>query len=334
MEKIMENKENVKPKLYKLFSYKEFLAIKDNIIVRDDFLKIGEVGEYYFNKAKKENPREFLLVDENTNNLLTYATLSDSLLSENVLHINFITTPNREIRGKGYASLMLDEICKYARSEGYQKVHLDGLGQEGRYLYYKKGFLPVERECINMVSMYKMLNQQDWAYSVVFNEAIKIAKKNNVRVGDALHYIVKNNAYDNMFQYVMFEENEYNNTKSEAKSKYIGWCNYFKRMYLEDPLIPVLSGIFDEGLKKGDLDFSKTLGKLAIEKNDISSVRQKLLTNKFENIKNVVDGVNLINDSNAYEEAQRQRQMLKKSSKTKNKLNRKNKSNANKDCVK
>lgn len=330
----MEKKSKIKPVLYKIHSYKEFLALKDKIIINDDFSRISEIGDYYFRKAKKDNPREFLLVDEDSHNILTYATLSDSILSENVLHINFITTPVRDDRGKGYASLMLDEICKYAREQGYEKVHLDGLGQEGRYLYYKKGFLPVEKECINMVSMYKMLNQKDWAYSVVFSEAMQLAKQKDVRVGDALHYIVKNSFYDNMFQYVMFEENEFNNTKSEAKSKYAGWCSYFKRMYLEDPLIPVLTELFDEGLKRGDVDFSKTLAKLAIEKNDKTSVRQKLLENKFENIKNVVDGVNLINESKAYEEQQYEHQMKKQKTKTKSKSKEKSKSTTNQECVK
>lgn len=211
------NKNNIE--LYICNNYNEYTDMCKNFVKDNSLFEADKTARFYFTFSENsDNARFFLLVDNKENKVLTYSFIESdhdettNISSEDCLYIDFIHTPLSKNTQKGYASLMLDYIFDYARAKGYQKVHLMALGRNPRYLYYKKGFINDSHPNKISVSMYKILDQNDWACSVLISEALNNSNQ-HTSPSQTLKNIIKYKQYDNMFEFGVMEENEYGNKK-------------------------------------------------------------------------------------------------------------------------
>lgn len=238
------------------------------------------------------------LVDPNTKQLLSYANYSVNKHSKCV-NIDFINTPNNQDKNKGYASTMLNYIQNFAQEKGCETIELICVNEEAKYLYSKHGYVVKENNQEIMVPMVKMVNSENWKCSVIFNEALKLAKANNVRIGDAMLDIIKHKKYDSMFEYGVIEENEYGNNKNvshaQNKRKYKAFDKYVRNLYNDDPIVPMLMVVLDEAIIRKDDTYVKTLDNLIAEK------RSDVLCENEAQLKNIIRGINNLQKAESFD---------------------------------
>lgn len=143
------------------------------------------------------------------------------------------------------------------------------MGEAGKRIYRKKGFVSVSRdvefETIDFVSAYKMLNEKNWQYSKVFYNVLNDIHGTNKSVAKGL---------------------------DEKYGK--GWDGY------NDPIVSVMSNIIEYARGMEDNDFRKTFIKLNLDRNDDSVSTHEFLNKNYDDIKDILNGVRLLNASEKY----------------------------------
>ncbi len=257
---VIKNYEHLK----QLRSYISIAEYNQLIMEREGFLEDGD----------KINPTEYVLVDTARHKLLSLASVEDC--ENGVRHISSLYTPDHTERKKGFASRVLDEIFEISKNEGFRYIHLNAMGESGKRIYRKKGFVPVSRdvefETIDFVSSYKMLNEKNWQYSKVFYNVLRNidgTKKTVAEGFDDLKPLISN----------AYGEN---------------WEGY------NDPILNVMSNIIEYSRSMEDNDFKKTLIKLNLDRNDDSVSTHEFLNKRYDDIKDILNGVRLLNASEKY----------------------------------
>lgn len=224
----------------------------------------------------------------------------------NCINIDFIRTPFKRNENKGYAGYTLDYICDYARKNGYDKVHLDALDwkEKAQYLYYKKGFVNVERPDSLFVSMYKILDEKDWSFSVLFNESLNMAIEQNINPKIALNHIIKNEIYDSMFDYGVIKEEEFGNKKTNPMLVYEKWDRFAKNAYTNNNIVKAFCKAFDSKIKDR-IDY--------VNKTNMFLHSFEMDSPNYLHCKNILDGINYLQISQKIDREMDKEKELKKS---------------------
>lgn len=291
------NKNNLD--LYVCNTYDDYINLRDNFEQDKAMEDADKSARFYFHFSDKiDNAKLFLLVDKQQNKLLNYAFIesdhesNSNIVKKDCLYIDFIQTPLAKNMAKGYASRMLDYISDYARREGYRKIHLMALGSNPRYLYYKKGFVNVSHPNKMSVMMYKYLDENDWACSVLINEALNNSNQ-YISPSQAMKNIIKLKQYDNMFEYGVIKENEYGDKKTNPVEVFVKWDKFANRLYKTNSTIKAFCKVFDKPIvKKSDYKEKMALFETFFPER----------TKEKAHLNNVLEGVNLLKTSKKFDD--------------------------------
>lgn len=304
---------NKKIKMHKFNTYQQFVdkcvpKIKDRTLG-----KANQTANYYFFMSNKsEDPTFFVLIDEEKKSILNFAFTVKMEKEPNCINIDFIRTPFKRNENKGYAGYTLDYICNYAKKNGYDKVHLDALDwkEKAQYLYYKKGFVNVERPDSVFVSMYKLLDEKDWAFSVLFNESLNMAIEHNVSPKIALNHIIKNEIYDSMFDYGVIKEEEFGDKKTNPMIVYEKWNRFAKNAYKNNNIVKAFCEAFDSKIKDRIDYVNKTM-------TFLKSFEEG--TSDYMHCDNILDGISYLQTSQKIDREMDKEKEFKASVNVKNK---------------
>lgn len=292
---------NTKDEVIKFLDNNKASDKKENyIMLLEDFLRIN-MGD---------NSKLYVMSDEN-GEVYNYASVSWQ--DKNILHLDYLNTIRLEDRNKGLGSEMLDYIIKDTRKSGFKYIGLHATSKEGQGLYNQKGFVAIDKfstlsnadviyQDNDYDIMYKMLDEQNWAYSVLFSEALNTVDKNNNKfhsVGAALHDIIANEKFDNMFQYAIIDEEKKPSGK-DSKINYDGWVSYITRRYLNDPVVPIMANLFDSVVKNDEADFVSLKQQLKSMKDKQAQKDFNIINLRFGDMMQIVDGVRMLNSSSRY----------------------------------
>lgn len=291
------NKSNID--LYVCNTYDDYINLRSNFVEDKSMGEADQSARFYFHFSDKiDNAKFFLLVDKKQNKLLNYAFIesdherNSNIIKKDCLYIDFIQTPLANNMKKGYASLMLDYISDYARKEGYRKIHLMALGSNPCYLYYKKGFVNKSHPNKMSVMMYKYLDENDWACSVLIHEALNNSNQ-YISPSQALKNIIKIKQYDNMFEYGVIKENEYGDKKTNPVEVFAKWDKLANRLYNTNPTIKAFCKVFDSPItKKSDYKERISLFEIFFPQKTIEQTH----------LNNVLEGVNLLKTSKKFDD--------------------------------
>lgn len=273
----MKNLNSNKEQNLQIFVIKNYEQLKQLIrhISIAEYNQLVMERENFLEDGDKINPTEYVLVDTARHKLLSLASVED--YENGVRHISSLYTPDHTERKKGYASRVLDEIFEISKNEGFRYIHLNAMGEAGKRIYRKKGFVPVSRdiefETIDFVSSYKILNEKNWQYSKVFYNVLRDidgTKKTVAEGFDDLKPLISSNAYG---------EN---------------WEGY------NDPILNVMSNIIEYARSMEDNNFKKTFIKLNFDRNDDSVSTHEFLNKRYDDIKDILNGIRLLNASEKY----------------------------------
>lgn len=304
------NKNNID--LYVCNTYEDYVNLRENFEQDKSMEDADKSASFYFHFSDKiDNAKLFLLVDKQQNKVLNYAFIENdhernsNIIKKDCLYIDFIQTPLAKNMSKGYASIMLDYISDYARRDGYRKIHLMALGSNPCYLYYKKGFVNVSHPNKMSVMMYKYLDENDWACSVLINEALNNSNQ-YISPSQALKNIIKLKQYDNMFEYGVIKENEYGDKKTNPVEVFAKWDKFANRLYKTNTVIKAFCKVFDKPIIKKS-DYKEKM--LAFETFFPERTKEQTHLN------NVLEGVNLLKTSKKFDDeikrVQRQNRLQK-----------------------
>lgn len=302
-----------KLKMYKFNNYQQFVDECVPKITDRTLSKANQTANYYFFMSNKsEDPTFFVLIDEEKKSILNFAFTVKMEKEPNCINIDFIKTPFKKNENKGYAGYTLDYICDYAKKNGYDKVHLDAIDGKNnpQFLYYKKGFVNVERPDSVFVSMFKLLDEKDWAFSVLFNESLNMAIENNVSPKFALNHIIKNEIYDSVFDYGVIKEEEFGDKKTNPMLVYEKWDKFAKNAYKNNNIVKAFCKAFSSKIEDRIDYVNKTT-------TFLKSFEEG--TSDYMHCDNILDGIGYLQTSQKIDREMDKEKRLIKSANVKNK---------------
>ena len=108
-----------------------------------------------------------------------------------------------DYRNHGFGTKLLQEVEKYARKEGFQRLLLDSMNMDTNMFYWKRGW--VTKGFAD--EMIKELDSDIWLYACLFDECMNNALKTKDKdIYKEMIKLIKEKNYDNIFEYIAEED--------------------------------------------------------------------------------------------------------------------------------